>query len=350
MKKFGIDISRWQGDFDLKAAKAEGVEFAIIKGGGGDGGLYVDGRFNSNYDKAQALGLPAGVYWFSHALSVKEAEQEADYFYTNVLKGRRFELPVYMDVEHSDMLALGKDKLTDIVKAWCARLEAKGCWVGIYSTTFAFASYMHDDKLQRYAHWVAQWYTECTYRGNKGVLGMWQFGGETNLIRSNKIAGQVVDQNYMLIDYPALIKAKGCNGYGKKTTKPTAASKPTAPKPAASVEKVHTVKKGDTLSAIAAKYGTTYQALAAHNGISNPNMISVGQKIRIPSVTPTTKELKKGDKVKVKNGAKAYTGGALASFVYSREHEVLEVKGDRVVIAYGGTVVAAVRLTDLIRI
>ena len=37
-------------------------------------------------------------------------------------------------------------------------------------------------------------------------------------------------------------------------------------------------------------------------------------------------------------------------FVYSREHEVLEVKGDRVVIAYGGTVVAAVRLTDLILI
>lgn len=46
---------------------------------------------------------------------------------------------------------------------------------------------------------------------------------------------------------------------------------------------VYTVKAGDTLSGIAAKYGTTYQALASYNGISNPNKISVGQKIKIPS-------------------------------------------------------------------
>lgn len=45
---------------------------------------------------------------------------------------------------------------------------------------------------------------------------------------------------------------------------------------------VYTVKAGDTLSGIAAKYGTTYQTLASYNGISNPNKISVGQKIKIP--------------------------------------------------------------------
>ena len=45
---------------------------------------------------------------------------------------------------------------------------------------------------------------------------------------------------------------------------------------------VYTVKAGDTLSAIAKKYGTTYQALASYNGISNPNVINVGQKIKIP--------------------------------------------------------------------
>lgn len=39
---------------------------------------------------------------------------------------------------------------------------------------------------------------------------------------------------------------------------------------------VYTVKKGDTLSRIAAKYGTTYQAIAAYNGIKNPNAIRVG--------------------------------------------------------------------------
>ena len=43
----------------------------------------------------------------------------------------------------------------------------------------------------------------------------------------------------------------------------------------------YTVKKGDTLSGIAAKYGTTYQKIAKENNISNPNYIRVGQKLKI---------------------------------------------------------------------
>lgn len=46
---------------------------------------------------------------------------------------------------------------------------------------------------------------------------------------------------------------------------------------------VYTVVAGDTLSGIASKYGTTYQKLAEYNGISNPDLIIVGQKIKIPS-------------------------------------------------------------------
>ena len=43
----------------------------------------------------------------------------------------------------------------------------------------------------------------------------------------------------------------------------------------------YTIKSGDTLSGIAAKYGTTYQNLAAMNGIADPNKIYAGQTIRI---------------------------------------------------------------------
>lgn len=54
---------------------------------------------------------------------------------------------------------------------------------------------------------------------------------------------------------------------------------------------VYVVKKGDTLSKIASKYETTYQELAKYNGIKNPNLIKVGQKINIPtSNKPTTKK------------------------------------------------------------
>ena len=59
------------------------------------------------------------------------------------------------------------------------------------------------------------------------------------------------------------------------------------------------------------------------------------------------KEIKVGSKVRVKDGAKTFNGGDLASFVYKRDHIVKEINGDRVVITYNGSVVAAVRKTDL---
>lgn len=61
--------------------------------------------------------------------------------------------------------------------------------------------------------------------------------------------------------------------------------------------------------------------------------------------TPAT--IAKGSKVKVKAGAKTYTGGSLASFVYSNTYTVMEVSGSRVVIGQGGVVTAAINIQDL---
>jgi len=60
-----------------------------------------------------------------------------------------------------------------------------------------------------------------------------------------------------------------------------------------------------------------------------------------------SKKIGEGDKVRVKNGAKTYDGGSLASFVYNRDHIVKEISGKRAVITYGGVVVAAVNTDDL---
>ena len=49
----------------------------------------------------------------------------------------------------------------------------------------------------------------------------------------------------------------------------------------------------------------------------------------------------------LKNGAKTYTGGNLASFVYKRKHKVKQINGSRVVITYLGIVIAAVNIKDL---
>lgn len=207
----GIDISAWQGSYNLKSALSEGFDFVVIKGGGGDDGLYVDSKFSRNYDLAKSLGMSVGVYWFSKALTVSDAVKEADYFFENCLKGRQFDLPVYIDVENKTQLAIGKRLLTDVVKSWCKRLESKGFFVGIYSSQSYFSSYMNDDELQDYAHWVACWSSDCDYKGES--FGMWQYGGETNYIRSSQVAGQTTDQDYLLIDYPVAIKEARLNGY-----------------------------------------------------------------------------------------------------------------------------------------
>jgi N-acetylmuramoyl-L-alanine amidase CwlA len=66
-----------------------------------------------------------------------------------------------------------------------------------------------------------------------------------------------------------------------------------------------------------------------------------------PTPAPAPATIKIGSTVNVNNGAKTYTGGKLAQFVYTRNHKVKEIKGDRAVITYSGIVVAAVNIKDL---
>lgn len=70
-----------------------------------------------------------------------------------------------------------------------------------------------------------------------------------------------------------------------------------------------------------------------------------------PTKTSTAtqeKKIKVGSKVRVKQGARTYTGGRLASFVYTTVYDVQQIKGDRVVIGIKGQVTAAMKMKDLI--
>ncbi|MFV0400963.1 MAG: hypothetical protein ACK5LX_10150 [Oscillospiraceae bacterium] len=64
----------------------------------------------------------------------------------------------------------------------------------------------------------------------------------------------------------------------------------------------------------------------------------------------TAKDIIVGTTVKVKPGAKTYDGGGLASFVYTRDHVVQQLKENRAVITFNGAVVAAMKKPDLIRV
>lgn len=293
-KIFGIDISTYQKGINLAKAKSEGVRFAILRAGftgyGNGVSKAIDNQFENHYHNCKANGIGVGAYWFSRATTYENGRAEAEYMYNNCLKGKQFEYPIAIDVEDSYYQAkAGKGAVTSAIKGFCEYLEAKGYYVCIYANTNWFNNHINTGELSRYDKWVASW---GKVKPANPSGGLWQFGGETNLIRTNKVAGMTVDQNYAYYDYSSIMKQKGLNGFSASSNVvPSEPVKPQVqhtPQPT-NAEEIYIVKSGDTLSGIASKYGTTYQALAQYNGIVNPNVIYAGQKIRIPNGNSTPK-------------------------------------------------------------
>lgn len=102
----------------------------------------------------------------------------------------------------------------------------------------------------------------------------------------------------------------------------------------------------DSVSGNRAVINKNEKGTSAINSPINVMYLVIAKKSTTVTVTakPT---IKVGSTVKVKQGAKTYTGGKLANFVYKRKHKVKELKGDRAVISYLGITVAAVKLSDL---
>ena len=273
---FGIDVSVWQGNFNFKQASVEGVKFAILRGAYN---LSKDTRFEEYYKNARQEGLDIGIYQYSMATTEEEALREAKFLEQNVLMGKKFELPIYFDIEDNVHKSLSREQASNVTKAWLNYLKGKGFLVGVYSSKYFIESYLNEEVRNNYEVWVAQWAEKCTYSGK---YGMWQFGGETNLIRSNRIAGVVCDQNYMSIDYPGIVKNKGLNGYGAGTNTNTGNTNDNVINDTGS-SITYVVKAGDSLSIIAAKYGVNYEEIAKLNGIKDPNLIYPGQRLTISS-------------------------------------------------------------------
>ena len=216
MRKFGIDISRWQRGMDLEEAQAEGAAFVILRGAAG---CDKDSCFDGFYQQAQALGLGVGCYQYSLATTEEQARSEARYLIDNVLRGRQFAYPIYMDCEDAAQKALGKAAMDAVIHAWCDAMEAAGYFAGVYTNGDFYRNYCSGAALsQRYTWWYAAW---C--REEITDFPMHQFGGETNLVRGNTVAGRVCDQDYCYVDFPAVIRAAGRNGYSGETAAETIA-------------------------------------------------------------------------------------------------------------------------------
>ena len=215
---FGIDISNYQRGMNLAQAKAEGVQFAVLKAGGADGGktspYYKDKSFENHYSSCKANGIPVGAYYFGHAFSASDAVAEANYF-IEYLRGKDI-LHVWYDVE-GGMLNQSKANLTNVIKTFCDTMISAGYVCGIYTSQSHFNSKFNDSELLIYPHWVACYSKNKPTLKSGALIEMWQFGGSLNHIRSNKIAGMVCDQNYCYFDIwnqtPALAQGYIINGY-----------------------------------------------------------------------------------------------------------------------------------------
>ncbi|MCM1382792.1 MAG: LysM peptidoglycan-binding domain-containing protein, partial [Muribaculaceae bacterium] len=90
---------------------------------------------------------------------------------------------------------------------------------------------------------------------------------------------------------------------------------------------VYTVVSGDTLSKIASKYGTTYQKLAEYNGIANPNIIRVGQQVKIPNGNSTVSAPAANTTYTVKSGDSLWAIAAKQLGNGSRYKEIKTLNG-----------------------
>ena len=163
----GVDVAHYQGDIDWKTAKANDIDFVML------GTRYrgeVDPLFWQNVRGAEAAGVDIGVYIYSYATSVEMAEKEAD-FVLNLIKDVPISYPVAFDAENAETLGLQpKDKITDIVNAFCKKISDAGYFPILYANENWVKTKLDMNALSKYPLWVAAY--ERKYTQTQAV--MWQ--------------------------------------------------------------------------------------------------------------------------------------------------------------------------------
>lgn len=314
MALYGIDISKWQGaGFNLDVAG----DFAIIKATEGTG--YVDPLCDKFYQQAKAKGLLRGVYHFARPDLGHTGEAEAEYFVSQI-KGYIGDAVLVLDYEcapYSDEWAYAFAKRVH---------DLTGVWPMLYASASKINGYNWSKTAQNCGLWIAGYpnkynvknppkpsTSDMPYKiGNWAFWAIWQYTSSAGTL----------DRDIAYMDAEAWRKYAAVNGEVKPSPTPAPTPTPTpAPQPAkktngqiadeviagkwgngadrkARLEQAgydynaiqaivnqklgygvirYAVRRGDTLSSIAAKYGTTWQKIAKDNNIKNPNLIFPSQ-------------------------------------------------------------------------
>ena len=138
----GVDVSSHQGYIDWEAVAADDIQFAMLRigyRGSTEGGIRADELFETNLKGAQNAGLKVGVYFFSQAITVEEAREEANFVLQQLREAgiTELELPVAFDLEPSPAYSGRADKLSPaetnaIARAFCTTIQEAGYRVIVY--------------------------------------------------------------------------------------------------------------------------------------------------------------------------------------------------------------------------
>lgn len=175
----GIDVSEWQGsNIDWALVKAAGIEFVMIRVGyrGYESGtLNVDTYAQRNYEGASAAGLKIGAYFYSQAINVREAEDEAA-FVLDIIKDWQLDMPVVYDWEYVSAEARTGSAtartVTDCTKAFCNKIKAANLKPMVYFSTRHVNKRLYLSELTDYDFWFVQYSDALDYPYK---VDMWQY-------------------------------------------------------------------------------------------------------------------------------------------------------------------------------
>lgn len=201
ISQLGIDVSSHQGNINWEKVKASGIDFVMIRAGyrGYTAGTLVeDEYFKQNIQGAQDAGLDIGVYFYSQAISVEEALEEAE-MTLNLINGANLVYPVVYDWEvvttdnaRTDNISV--ETLTECSIAFCEKIKESGYIPMIYQNKRTSLLKLDLVELTNYDFWLAEYNPQATYYYDYQI---WQYASD------GKVAGisGEVDMNICLKNY-----------------------------------------------------------------------------------------------------------------------------------------------------
>jgi len=203
MEKHGVDISRWNKIVDYDTF-SHCIDFAIIKAGGSDKGIYKDPTFNKNYTELHSRGVPLGVYYFvgRNFLTHEDAIADAKRF-IEIIQGLSFEYPVVLDLEST--APRDKEDVTYACIDFMNYLEESGYYACIYASDISgFKDRLILDWLTPFDKWVARYGGKPTYVTEYGIHQYTSKGDVPGAIG-------YIDRDVAYKDYPSIMKKTGYN-------------------------------------------------------------------------------------------------------------------------------------------